>query len=647
LSRASALVTQKTAPAGRLQFVQTLAPFSALGHLVNAGFAVAYLWGEQPRGLLLAWFAWVGLVSGMIMMLARRGADRTPKALSARAMRRAVFFTAFSALPWGALGAYVSLAVSNDRQAIISVVLIGMATGGCLIMAALPRCAIAFVATALAPILVARLSIGTMESVTFSFCILTYVMLITSFSLAHTEVMAKQERAQDEMRDSLDQLREANQAIERLARQDAVTGLMNRVGLQEAMAQVFAEPPPPETLRPLFLIDLDHFKAVNDARGHGVGDAYLRVIGGRLREAAPPDALVARLGGDEFAVALTNPVSEAQMLDVGAAILDRLSRNVRVEGWEMKAGCSVGLAMAPTHSNCPTELMSFADDALLGAKEAGRGGLKIFDLGRREHFLQRAADAALLMLAVARREIEVVYQPQIALDHGGLVGFEALARWRHPSRGPMPPPEFFQIAEDNGMILDLSGAILDRLRRDLETWTKAGLDFGRIAVNLHPAQLSHPIELDEQLERLRDVVGVQRLTLEVTENCVMGRGTEEIPALLRRLSAQGYGISLDDFGTGFASLSHLTELPIDETKIDRKFVSATPDGSPDMTIVRAICDMARPRGIRVVAEGVETEAQRAALAELPNVEGQGWLFSRPLPAAEVPNFIANAMSRAA
>jgi diguanylate cyclase (GGDEF)-like protein len=420
---------------------------------------------------------------------------------------------------------------------------------------------------------------------------------------------------------------------------------MNRRALQDAMQDVFAAAPPTGLVRPLYLIDLDHFKSINDARGHSVGDRYLSVIGERLRRVSPHASLVARLGGDEFAVVLSAPVEEGRVLEIGQALIDSLSQNVRIDGWEMKAGCSIGVAVAPLHSDDPAELMTYADDALLLVKESGRAGVKVFDLERRNLFVQRATDAALLMLDVARGGIQIAYQPQVSLHDGRLVGFEALARWRHPKRGPVPPPEFLQFAEDNGMILDVSAAILDQIRADICGWRARGLEFGRIAVNLHPAQLSHPIELDVQLEALRAICGAERITLEVTENCVMGRGMENIPALLRELSGRGHRISLDDFGTGFASLSHLTELPIDEAKIDRKFVSATPDGMPDMTIVRAIYDMARPRGIHVVAEGVETEAQRSSLAALPDIEAQGWLFGKPMPAVDVPAFIRGELAR--
>jgi diguanylate cyclase (GGDEF)-like protein len=598
------------------------------------------LWSPQTKGFLIPWLVALAAVVAVIASSAFWTKIEPGGRLGRRVLLLEGAFATLKAAPWSAFSIFLIHALPPERQAMSLVVLVALSSAGALVNAAVPFAAMMFLWSISGPIALACFVEMTPHSWALGLAIVGYCNVLTTFVLRHSHVLTVRERVESELRDGVARLREANDVIEPLARTDAVTGLLNKRSLREAMAAAFAQAPPPGLLQPIYMIDLDHFKAVNDARGHGVGDAYLRIVGERLRAVTPNDALVARLGGDEFAVAFVTPVDEAGLRQVGAAIVEAIGHNVRVESWELKAGCSVGVAMAPIHSQDPDELLRLADDALFGAKEAGRGLFKIFDAERSRRLAERAADAAMLLRDVARRRIDVVYQPQVDLQSGRVVGFEALARWRHPTRGSIAPPEFLQIAEENGIILELSKAILDHVGDDLAAWIAAGFDFGRLSVNLHPAQLSHPVELDSQLKRLRELAGANRITLEITESCLIGRGTEPVPELLGKLRAQGHRVSFDDFGEGLASLKHLANTPIDEVKIHGDFIFTKSDNLPDMTTLGAICAVAELHDLQVVIEKVELESQRAMLAQLPKLEAQGRLFAEALPGSEVAGFLS-------
>lgn len=626
----------------RLRRILHAAPISGFGQLLGFAVMTTYLAGKAPAGLVIGWGAAIFALAFVLILRGRSVVIRARTRISRRAVRHAAAFAVVSAAPWTALGIYTPLHLPHEYWMLPHVGFAGASAGGALILSGVPVAAFVHVLMIILPLVAAHLTLATGVSLLFSACALAFALFLCGFSVQHAAALSAGEANERRLHDQMADLTEAHAAIDKLARADAVTGLMNRRALHELLTPRLPKiPAAPGLAWPLYLIDLDHFKSINDACGHDIGDRYLQEIAGRLRRAAPEGAFVARLGGDEFAVFPQMALPVEQIRALGEKLISHVSRNVTLEGRELKAGCSVGAALAPVHTCDFSDLLRFADTALLGAKEAGRGRFALFSAAQKNELGHHTREAAALLRAIQQGEIEMAYQPQYALAGRRLVGFEALARWRRPGRGLLGPDAFLELAEDRGMALDLLDAIMRAVQRDVTVWAARGIDVGRIAINIHPAQLSHPDGLEEALDRIAFLLGGRgRLTLEITENCVIGRGAESRPALLSALSAKGYRISLDDFGTGFASLRHLKDLPIDEIKIDRKFTRDMLHNPQDMAIVKAICDLAAPRSLEVIAEGVETIEQCDALARVGAGFGQGFYFARPMPAADVAGFVA-------
>jgi len=280
--------------------------------------------------------------------------------------------------------------------------------------------------------------------------------------------------------------------------------------------------------------------------------------------------------------------------------------------------------------------MSQADLALHKAKERGRRRCVMFDAGLRKLILSKDRIETALRAAIDRGEITVAYQPKIHMQHGGMDGAEALVRWTDPELGPIPPDQFLSIAAERGILPTLSHYIADCVARDIQFWKSNGTATGKIALNIHPSDLKSPDTLLKTIDHLESQgVTYRDLTLEITEGCFVGRGTDRSLFILDALSDRGFELSLDDFGTGHASLTHLKKLPVSEIKIDRSFVSGLEHNADDRSIVAAICEIARGKGIRSIAEGVETEAQRDILQELGVLIGQGFLWSGAVSAQRI------------
>jgi diguanylate cyclase (GGDEF)-like protein len=427
---------------------------------------------------------------------------------------------------------------------------------------------------------------------------------------------------------------------------DSLTGLANRDGLQLRLDQWLEPmqgPLHPQTpglaqgdnsqkTLALLMVDLDHFKDINDSLGHGVGDQVLRVCAERLSACAPPPAVVARLGGDEFVLLLPGAGAD-EALAVGERLLKRLSQPLQLQGCDCVLGASVGIALAPMHGQTALELLRRADIALYAAKREGRGGQSLFAGAMDNAVFDRMQLQHELRQAIDRKEFVLHYQPRVRADNGAVTSAEALVRWQHPSRGLLPPGAFIEQTETAGLMDALGALVLEEACRQAATWHRQGLGLHRVSVNVSTQQLKSG-QLPTLVRRTlaRHHLPADMLELEVTESLLV-HDANGARRQLMALREAGVTIALDDFGTGYSSMTMLRQLPIDVMKIDRAFVADLDTDDSALAITRAIVSLAETMGLRVVAEGVETEGHATRLRQMGCHELQGYYYARPLPAA--------------
>jgi diguanylate cyclase (GGDEF)-like protein/PAS domain S-box-containing protein len=418
-----------------------------------------------------------------------------------------------------------------------------------------------------------------------------------------------------------------------LAWEDPLTGLANRTLLRERLEHALSQRRSASEPLGLLLIDLDGFKPVNDTYGHATGDALLVMVAQRLLEGVRKGDTVARLGGDEFAVLLEGPGENGLRrggLDVADRLLDLLSREFVVDGKELSISASIGLAIAGAADDADA-LMRQADFALYASKDAGRGRVTVFGASLAAQSTRRGEIAKGLADALAEERLNLAYQPVVDLATGRVIGAEALARWEHPVWGSVPPSEFVPVAERTGLIVPLGHWALVTAAAQARRWEQQGLELG-MAVNVSVRQLGPELvaEVERVLERMELSPG--RLTLEITESVLAD--DERTLRSLQDLGSLGVRLSLDDFGTGWSSLAYLRRLPLDVLKLDSSFVAglgATQADAVSRTVIRLGTDL----GLEVLAEGVETVAQRDILREMGCHSAQGWLYGAAGPAEAV------------
>ncbi|MDE2240040.1 MAG: EAL domain-containing protein [Rhodospirillales bacterium] len=427
--------------------------------------------------------------------------------------------------------------------------------------------------------------------------------------------------------------RRQQEHISFLARHDSLTKLANRMLFTEVLHQCcdtadiagFA----------LLCLDLDNFKIINDTLGHATGDAVLVAVAERLRGCIREFDLAARLGGDEFAIIVIT-ADKTEAWNIAGRIVERMTRPFQFDGQLLQIGVSIGITMAPQDGATPAQLMQNADLALYRAKSDGRGVVRVFDQGMDEAMQARRAMQAALRQALARDELTVLFQPIINLKDNSIAGAEALLRWNHPEFGNVPPAQFIPLAEESGLIEDISDFVLRQACAEAATWPGELT----IAVNLSPLLIRNPQIVAHVMEVLAaNGLPPGRLELEVVESAMLefGRPTEDA---LRQIHQYGVRIALDDFGTGYSSLSYLRRFPFRKVKIDSSFIRDLGHEKADGSIVLAIIGLAEKMNLLVTAEGVETKEQANILRAYGCPQAQGFLFHHPLTGQELARLAA-------
>ena len=413
-----------------------------------------------------------------------------------------------------------------------------------------------------------------------------------------------------------------------MALRDTLTGLANRKAFMESLSERVKSPIDAERRFALLFLDLDRFKSVNDSLGHPIGDALLRKVAGRLENTLGPGDIVARLGGDEFAIIQVAGPQPGSADTLAARLVDLLGRAYVLEGHYLHIGVSIGIALSSEGDTSADILLKNADVALYRAKADGRGRHRFFEPGMYDRIQARRSLELDLRRALAFKELQLAFQPQISLATNSIVGFEALIRWNHPTRGIVSPAEFIPIAEDTGIIVPISEWVLRTACCTAMDWP-ADIT---VAVNLSPVQFRSGRLLESVTAALaHSGLEPNRLDLEITEGSLL-EGSHTVLRLVQGLRDLGVRVSMDDFGTGYSSLSYLQTFPFDKIKIDRSFVQGI-DRKPDrLAILKAITAMADVLGMKTTAEGVETDAELACVRSVSCHEVQGFLTGRPVTA---------------
>jgi diguanylate cyclase (GGDEF)-like protein/PAS domain S-box-containing protein len=430
-----------------------------------------------------------------------------------------------------------------------------------------------------------------------------------------------------------------------LALHDMLTGLPNRTLLSERMRIVIDQCTATGKGAALLLLDLDRFKVINDTRGHQAGDVLLRQVAERISASLNKEGFASRIGGDEFAIILTNLDSQEDVIASCTKLLARIGEPYSIGGVEQLIGASIGIALIPEDGSSGDELLRLADLAMYEAKSSGRNRFCFFSPRMNQVAQLNAGVESDLREALNDDQLFLEYQPIVDIATGSYVGLEALLRWQHPVRGRLVPADFIRVANDSGLIGRIGQWVVGKACAQIAEFSASGIDLPHVAVNVSPKQFQYSNICAEILEQIaRHEIGPGRLSIEITEELLLDHN-EEIHEQLATLRAAGIGISIDDFGTGYSSLQYLRDLPATRLKIDQTFISRIEKSSADRAIISTIAHLAHALNMRVVAEGVENEAQFALLRASGCDEVQGYLLGRPLTVVELRNLFGSGIPK--
>ncbi|MDQ1910310.1 EAL domain-containing protein [Paenibacillus sp. GD4] len=424
------------------------------------------------------------------------------------------------------------------------------------------------------------------------------------------------------------------QKLHYLSQHDQLTGLPNRSMFQSMVQKAISQAKQDDSMLGVMFIDLDRFKNINDTFGHEIGDQLLMEAAERLRQGLHSTDWISRQGGDEFTVVAVELTHEEDAEKVARKIIDLLSRPFRIEGHELRIGCSIGISLYPSDGEDAVTLMKNADTAMYRVKEQGKNHYIRYKPEMNDSVIRKLVLEEWLNKALDQEEFMVYYQPQVDIDVGGINGMEALLRWNHPGVGYISPAEFIPLAEETGLIVPIGKWVLRTACQQNKAWQRAGYEPLKIAVNISPIQFYQQDFVQVVVDALRESeLDPQYLELEITEGVAMYQ-VDQVIEKLNELRTLGVQISIDDFGTGYSSLTYLKKFPIQKLKIAQQFVRDVTFDADDAAIVQAIMALAHSLKLKVIAEGVETEEQLQFLTGMRCKEVQGYIYSRPIPAQE-------------
>jgi diguanylate cyclase (GGDEF)-like protein/PAS domain S-box-containing protein len=441
------------------------------------------------------------------------------------------------------------------------------------------------------------------------------------------------------------QLLENQQRLVRIAHHDQLTGLPNRHHLAAFLPEAILSARAHGLMVGTVFLDLDRFKHINDTFGHETGDQLLKVVATRLRQCVRDKDVIIRMGGDEFVVVVLNLQSDDEVTSAASRIIAALAEPIEVDGRILQTSASVGISLFPRDGEDMAELLKYSDAAMYQAKDRGRNNVQIFSEAMNQRLKHRVAVEVMLREALRLKQLDVHYQPIVNLITRKTIGLEALIRWHHPVHGMIPADWFIPVAEETGLVIPIGNYVLHRALQDMSHWRKGGMDLVPVSLNIAPSQLLNGDFQSKIRTLLRSHdLPPELLQLEMTERGVFdsrapqaGERGEDFLAQLRDL---GIKIAIDDFGTGYSSLAYLKHWRVDMLKIDKSFVRDIVTDASDLAIVSAIIAIARNLHIEVIAEGIEGYQQAELLQSLGCHHGQGYLFSRPIPAARCPALLA-------
>ena len=431
---------------------------------------------------------------------------------------------------------------------------------------------------------------------------------------------------------ALDELQEQKGKLHHQAHHDALTGLPNRVLLNDRLNQAIEKAKRNNTKIALLFIDLDHFKEINDSLGHAVGDEVLKIVTKKLQKTTRDEDTVARLGGDEFTIILEDLEHAQDSSLIANKILNTLAQPININKNTMYISSSIGISIYPDDGKSYENLLKFADSAMYKAKAEGRNNYQYYSSKMTELAFERVVMETSIRVALKEEQFIVYYQPQVDGTTDKLIGMEALVRWEHPIMGIIPPAKFIPLAEATGLIIELDQFVMKTAMTQFSQWYKQGFNPGVLALNLAVKQLEKAEFIDIFTELLKKTdCKAEWIELEVTESQIMTKPDEAIK-ILEEISDLGIELAVDDFGTGYSSLAYLKKLPINKLKIDKEFVRDLPNDEEDVGITRAVIALAKSLNLRIIAEGVETKEQRDFMIENGCNAIQGYFYSKPIPA---------------
>jgi len=603
--------------AEQINIILQYVPWIMLANACNALILLAAFWASPQRPWAMAWAGAVIAYALFYGVRAARRRSRKPSSVSAGTIRRAVRNAFLLGCIWAALPSLFFVGAPSGGQVIIACLCAGMLGGGGIAFASLPVAAIAFTGPIFIASAIAIARGGDQVYLLVALLMVVYTGVLIRGVFVHALKLTARLVAQIE--------------AEKEIRRDPLTHLPNRVAFRESLETAFARLARMGEPFALFYLDLDEFKAVNDRLGHAAGDVLLIKVADRLRGCVRDIDTLARLSGDEFALVAAGVESADDALTVAERIVKAFDAPFDLDGTQASSAISIGIALAPANGTDTAALLKNADTALYSAKLSAGGPVQLFEAQFDARARERRALGNDLRGALQRGEFHLVFQPLLDLAHERIAGCEALLRWTHPTRGPVSPADFMQIAEETHLIHAIGEWVLREACRTAAGWPADT----KIAVNLSAAQFRKAGILAAIVNALSDAhLPASRLEVEITESILMADDDFAL-STLTTLRGLGVRIALDDFGTGHSSLSYLRRLPIDRVKIDRSFIHGLAVDRDSASIVKFVIGLAADLGMSVTAEGVETEEQLSRLRAMACGEVQGHFIAEPKSAAEI------------